>query len=132
LPQNHRVIAAALPRGNRNERIAFFIKRSGGGDNEMRSDLMKKTILSLATAAAVGVAGIAATSQPANAYAWWVIPAIVGGAVAGVGVGAAAANASQPYPYAYERNVYVQPTAGCHIERQQLSDGRLRRVRVCD
>lgn len=91
---------------------------------------MKKTILSLVTAAAVGVAGIAATSQPANAYAWWVIPAIVGGTVAGVGLGAAAANANQPYPY--ERNVYVQPTAGCHIERQQLSDGRLRRVRVCD
>jgi hypothetical protein len=106
------------------------IDRAGGGVIYMRSDLMKKTILSLVTAAAVGTAGVAATPQAANAYAWWVIPAIVGGAVAGVGVGAAAANANQPYPY--ERNVYVQPTSGCHIERQQLSDGRLRRVRVCD
>lgn len=92
---------------------------------------MKKTILSLVTAATVGIAGIAATSQPANAYAWWVIPAIVGGAVVGVGVGATAANANQPYPY-YERNVYVQPTSGCHIERQRMDDGRLHRVRVCD
>jgi hypothetical protein len=92
---------------------------------------MKKTILSLVTAAAVGIAGMAATSQPANAHAWWVIPAIVGGAVLVVGV-AAAASASQPYPYGYQRNVYVQPTASCHIERRQLSDGRLRRVRVCD
>lgn len=92
---------------------------------------MKKTILSLAMAAAVGVAGMAATSQPANAYAWWVIPAIVGGTVVGVGVGAAAANADQPYPYEYQRNVSVQPTASCHIERQRMDDGRLHRVRVC-
>jgi hypothetical protein len=52
--------------------------------------------------------------------------------VLGVGVGAAAANANQPYPYASERNIYVEPTAGCHVERQRMSDGRLRRVRVCD
>lgn len=91
---------------------------------------MRKTILSLVTAAAVGVAGMAATPQPANAM-WWVVPAIVGGAVLGVGVGAAAANANQPYPYASERDVYVQPTAGCHIERERI-DGRVRRVRVCD
>ncbi|HEY4141273.1 MAG TPA: hypothetical protein VGM57_07665 [Pseudolabrys sp.] len=92
---------------------------------------MKKTILSLVMAAAIGLAGMTATSQPANAHAWWIIPAVIGGAVLVVGV-AAAANASQPYPYGYQRNVYVQPTAGCYIERRQLSDGRLRRVRVCN
>ena len=91
---------------------------------------MRKTILTLVTATAVGVAGMAATSQPANAVVWWVVPAIMGGAVLGVGVGAAAANANQPYPYA-DRDVYVQPTAGCHIERERI-DGRVRRVRVCN
>jgi hypothetical protein len=93
---------------------------------------MKKTILTLATAAAVGVAGLTVAPQPANAVVWWVVPAIIGGTVLGVGVGAAAANANQPYPYASERNIYVEPTAGCHVERQRMSDGRLRRIRVCD
>jgi hypothetical protein len=132
MPQNHRAIAAALPRRNRNEWIAFFIDRAGGGDIYMWSDLMKKTILSLVTAAAVGIAGMAATSQPANAVVWWVVPAIVGGAVLGVGVGAAAANSRQPYAYEPQRNIYVEPTADCRVVRQRMDDGRLRRVRVCD
>jgi hypothetical protein len=131
LPQNYRAIAAALPRRNWNERVASqLIVRAVA--TSKRSDLMKKTILSLATAAAVGVAGLTAAPQPANAVVWWVVPAIVGGAVLGVGVGAAAANSRQPYAYEPQRNIYVEPTAGCHVERQQLSDGRLRRVRVCD
>jgi hypothetical protein len=130
LPQNYRAIAAALPRRNWNERVASqLIVRAVA--TSKRSDLMKKTILSLATAAAVGVAGLTAAPQPANAVVWWVVPAIVGGAVLGVGVGAAAANSRQPYAYEPQRNIYVEPTAGCHVERQQLSDGRLRRVRVC-
>jgi hypothetical protein len=131
LPQNYRAIAAALPRRNWNERVASQLVVRAVATSK-RSDLMKKTILSLATAAAVGVAGLTAAPQPANAVVWWVVPAIVGGAVLGVGVGAAAANSRQPYAYEPQRNIYVEPTAGCHVERQQLSDGRLRRVRVCD
>src|SRR5438309_91695 len=92
---------------------------NGGGD------MVKRTILSLVTAGAVGVTGMAATPQPANAVVWWVVPAIVGGAVLGVGVGAAAAN-SGPRAYAYDRDITVQPTAACHIERQRMDDGRLR------
>jgi hypothetical protein len=92
---------------------------------------MTRTVLSLVTAAAVGVGTLTAAPQPANAVVWWVVPAIIGGVVVGAGVGAAAANAS-PRAYAYDRDIYVQPTAACHVERQRLSDGRIRRVRVCD
>jgi hypothetical protein len=105
--------------------------RGGNRVKQIGGSEMTRTVLSLVTAAAVGVGALTATPQPANAVAWWVIPAIVGGAVVGVGVGAAAAD-SGPRAYGYERDVYVQPTAACHIERQRLSDGRLRRVRVCD
>ncbi len=96
---------------------------------------MKKTMMTLLTAGAVGVAGLTAAPQPAHAF-WWVVPAIVGGAVLGVGVGAAADNAArQPYayePYAYEPrgNVYVAPTA-CHYERQRIGHA-WHRVQVCD
>jgi len=93
---------------------------------------MKRTILSVVTAAAVGLAALTAAPQQAHAFVWWVVPAIVGGVVVGAGVGAAAANASQPYAYAPERDIYVQPTAGCHVERQRMDDGRIHRVRVCD
>lgn len=93
---------------------------------------MKKTILSLAAAAALVAGGVIAAPQQANAVAWWVAPAIVGGALVGVGVGATAANANA-YAYAYEPRgaVYVQPTARCHIERQPIN-GVWQRVRVCD
>ncbi|MGH6684627.1 MAG: hypothetical protein ACRECA_12045 [Pseudolabrys sp.] len=93
---------------------------------------MKKTILSLLTAGAVGIAGLTAAPQPAHAVVWWVIPAIVGGAVLGVGAGAGAAidNAShQQYAYEPHGNVYVEPS-GCRIEQQRIN-GELRRVRVC-
>ena len=92
---------------------------------------MKKAILSLLTAGAVGVAGLTAAPQPAHAVVWWVIPAIVGGAVLGVGVGAAADNAAHSQ-YAYEPrgNIYVEPY-GCHFEQQRIN-GVWRRVQVCD
>ena len=91
---------------------------------------MRKTILSLLTAAAVGVAGLTAASQPAHAFVWWVIPAIVGGAVVGAGVGAAADNAAhQQYAYEPHGNVYVEPS-GCHIEQERIN-GYWHRVRVC-
>lgn len=88
---------------------------------------MKKTILSLVTAAAVGVAALTAVPQQANAF-WWVIPAaVLGGVAAGGAVGAAV---TQPQ-YAYEPHgdVIVQPV--CHFERRPVN-GYWRRVRVCD
>jgi hypothetical protein len=91
---------------------------------------MKKTILSLLTAGAVGIAGLAAAPQPAHAFVWWVIPAIVGGAALGVGAGAAIDNSEhQRYAYEPRGNVYVEPS-GCRIEQQRIN-GELRRVRIC-
>ncbi len=90
---------------------------------------MKKTILSLITAGAVGLAGLTAAPQPAHAF-WWVIPAIVGAGVVGVGAGAAIDNsAHRDYAYEPRREVYVAPT-GCHVERQRIN-GYWHRVRVC-
>jgi hypothetical protein len=93
---------------------------------------MRKALLSIGAAAALATA-VAAAPQPAHAVAWWVIPAIVGGAVVGVGVGAAAANSQYAMyndRYAGPRgNVYVEPS--CHIVRERLANGRIHRVRVC-
>jgi hypothetical protein len=86
---------------------------------------MKKTFLTLLMAAAVGAAGLTAAPQKAEAF-WWVIPAIVGGAVVGTGVGVAATDAYYAPP---RGNVYVAP-AGCHIERQNIN-GYWRNVRIC-
>ncbi len=90
---------------------------------------MKKTILSLATAVAVGLAGLTAAPQPAHAF-WWVIPAIVGAGVVGVGAGAAIDNsAHRTYAYEPRGEVYVAPS-GCHFESQHIG-GHWRRVEVC-
>ena len=99
---------------------------------------MRRSILTLAAASAIGVAGVAAAPQQAHALAWWVVPAIVGGVVVGAGVGAAAANQAD-YSYApgyapaygARGSVYVEPTAACYRERQVIH-GRVRVVRVCD
>lgn len=60
---------------------------------------MRKTIVALATATAVGLAGLTAAPQQAHAQ-WWVAPAIVGGVILGIGVGAAVAS-TYPYGYGY-------------------------------
>lgn len=95
---------------------------------------MKKTILTLAAAATLAVGGMTATPQPANAQ-WWVAPLILGSVAAG-GVAVAAASSSyatSPAAYEPRGTIYVQPTAttACHTERQVMSDGLVRRVRVC-
>jgi len=91
---------------------------------------MRKTILTLASAAALATAGIAAAPQPAHAVAWWVAPAIVAGAIGGVAVGATAANANA---YGPRGDVYVQPTASCRVIREQdPATGRWHRMRVCN
>lgn len=90
---------------------------------------MKKTILSLLTAGAVGLAGVTVAPQPAHAF-WWVVPAIVGAGIVGVGAGAAIDNsAHQQYAYEPRGEVYVAPS-GCHTERQRIN-GEWHRVRVC-
>jgi hypothetical protein len=92
---------------------------------------MKKTLLALAAAAAVGTAGLA--PSPASAHAWWVAPAIIAGAAGGVILGATAA-AAQPVYVAPAGTVTVQPrarTSSCYMARERVPGG-WRRVRVCD
>ena len=115
---------------------------------------MRRTLLTLATTAAVALGGLSAAPRPAHAVAWWVAPAIAGGVIAGTAVGAAAASSAyvgpnaaghyafvpaQPYdPHIsrdiYAREIYVQPSAmasTCCWARQPVPGG-WRRVRVCD
>jgi hypothetical protein len=89
---------------------------------------MKKTIISLAAAGALAAAAVTAAPQPANAVAWWVAPAIIGGVIVGTAAGATVANAN--YARAEAGNVYVRPT-GCYMARQRI-DGVWHRVRVCN
>jgi hypothetical protein len=93
---------------------------------------MRNSLMALSAAAVIGTAGLAAPS-PAEAHAWWIVPAIVGGVIVG-GTLAAAAN---PYPYGYgpaygpayyRGNVAVQPT--CRIVRERVRGG-WRRYEVC-
>ena len=100
---------------------------------------MKRTLMTLAAAAVIGTAGMAATTQSAQA-AWWIAPAIVGGVLLGGVTVAAAANANNgPYGYydsgyAPTGNVYVRPAGGefanCRITRERVPGG-YRRVQVC-
>jgi hypothetical protein len=105
---------------------------------------MRRAILSLIAAVAVGAAALVTAPQPANAVAWWVVPAIVGAGVVGVGAGAIAQEqahyAYEPLAYEPRGTVYVQPTAGavytepvasCRIVRERIN-GRWQRVQLCD
>jgi hypothetical protein len=99
--------------------------------------MIKKTAITLAAAAAIGTAGMAAAPTPAQAMAWWVVPAIVGGVVVG-GATVAAANNAYAGPEVYEPapggTVYVRPTVAptaCHWARERVPGG-WRRVQVCN
>lgn len=99
---------------------------------------MKRTLMTLAAAAAIATAGTAATTQPANAAAWWVAPAIVGGVLVGGIVAATAAQNSYGYnSYGYYQprgNVYVRPAhsmSNCYTAHEQTRRG-WRSVRVCE
>jgi len=89
---------------------------------------MRKSLIALSAAAALATAALAAPS-PAQAHAWWVVPAIVGGVIVG---GAAVASASQPYAYGgptyYRGDVSVRPS--CSIVRERVPGG-WRRYEVC-
>jgi hypothetical protein len=99
---------------------------------------MRKALTSIAAAGALAAATVAIPTQ-ANAFAQWVIPAIVIAGVGGVVAGAAVAHADS-YPdttgYAPAGAIYVQPRAGvaaanCHIVRERTPSG-WRRVQVCE
>ena len=97
---------------------------------------IKKTLTAGIAAAALAGATLAVPTQ-AHALAFWVVPAIIAAGVGGVAVGGVAGEtAAQRTTYAYEPapagTVYVQPTAQCHIARQQSPDGIWHRVRICD
>lgn len=88
---------------------------------------MTKTLTAISAAALIGTASLAAPA-PASAHAWWVVPAIVGGAIVGTAAIASAANAYQPYAYAGPGGVYVEPS--CRIVRERTPQG-WRRVQIC-
>lgn len=102
---------------------------------------MHRTLIA-STAALALVAGTVGVSSRAEALAPWIVPVIIASAFGGLVVGGAVGQASAeqrvaPPPAAPSGAIYVQPggtTAGpvCHIERQRLTDGTTRRVRVCE
>jgi len=92
---------------------------------------MKKSIVSLVAATALGLA-VTAAPKPANALVWWVVPAIAAGVVGGAAVGVAATNTTYAQAeYGPPGAVYVQPTAGCHWARVQTASGAWVRERIC-
>jgi hypothetical protein len=101
------------------------------------SNIMKRTLIALTAAAAVG-AGTVGVPTSANAYPAWVIPAIVAAGVGGVIVGGATIASSRAQAQAYYEprgTVYVRPSGeprSCSWARERLADGSLRRIRVCN
>ena len=91
---------------------------------------MRKALTTIAAAGALAAATVSVPTQ-ANAFAQWVIPAIVVAGVGGLAVGAVAANAAPAYAPA--GSVYVQPRAAatCHIVRERTANG-YRRVQICE
>ncbi len=87
---------------------------------------MRKTLLALAASSALIVSGM---TTKAEAHSWWVVPAIVGGALV---TGAVIANSAYAYgPYygpGYYGTVSVRPS--CRLVRERTAHG-WRRVRVC-
>jgi hypothetical protein len=96
---------------------------------------MLKPLTTIAAAGALVAATVSVPTQ-ANAFAQWVVPALVIAGVGGLAAGAVAADsyAYSPRPmYAPAGAVYVQPraAASCHIVRERTSSG-WRRVEICD
>jgi hypothetical protein len=96
---------------------------------------MLRPITTIAAAGALAAATVSVPTQ-ANAFAEWVIPAIVIAGVGGLAVGAATTNATYyaPPAYAPAGSVYVQPRAAatCQIVRERTASGGWRRVQVCN
>jgi hypothetical protein len=98
---------------------------------------MKRALTTIAAAGALAAATVAVPTQ-ANAFAQWIVPAIVVAGVGGLALGATAANANAAYyngAYAPAGSVYVQPRAAartCQIVRERTASGGVRRVEVCN
>lgn len=95
---------------------------------------MRKTLLALTASAAIAGSGLVAPT-PAQAHAWWIAPAIIGGVlVTGAVIANSRAYAYGPYgPYygpAYYSGGMVSVAPSCRIVRERTMDG-WRRVRVC-
>jgi len=92
---------------------------------------MRKALTTLAAAGALTAATVSVPTQ-ANAFAQWIIPAIVVAGVGGAIVGSTVAANATP-AYAPAGSVYVQPRAAstCHIVRERTPNG-YRRVQVCE
>lgn len=90
---------------------------------------MKKTLIALSTAALVA-AGSVAVPQKADAFAPWIIPAIVAAGVGGVVVGDVATQTYYAGPPRGE--IYVRPMGGdCRFVRERGADGYWHQVQVC-
>ncbi len=96
---------------------------------------MKKTLMTTLAAAAIGTAAVATAATPANAFVWWVVPAIAGGVVGGAMIGSAV-NEHPAYVVGPPAGgtVYVRPAGApptCHVMRERVPGG-WRHVQVCD
>jgi len=96
---------------------------------------MRKTITTIAAAATLAVAAMAAPST-ASADNGRITAGVIGGLAAGALIGAAASQPQYYYggPYAYYA---AEPVYGprCYVQRERFFDGfgwRVRRVKVCD
>jgi len=78
---------------------------------------MRKSLIALSAAAALGAASIAAPS-PAQAHAWWIVPAIVGGVLIG-GTAIAAATTPPAYSYSYGPDYYYPGSVSVQTSRVQ-------------
>lgn len=95
-----------------------------------------KTLTALAATAALVVAAVATTPQPAEARGGAVAAGIIGGIAAGALIGSAVAGPHYygPGPGYYYRPAPVYYGPPCYWTRERFWDGwgwRVRRVRVC-
>ena len=104
---------------------------------------MKKTLLALATSAALATAMLAPTTADARCRGCGVAAGVIGGLAAGAIIGAAASNGGYYYGpgYGYYGGYYGPGPAYydggpyCYWTRQRVWDGygyRYSRVQVCD
>jgi hypothetical protein len=108
---------------------------------------MRRTLVALTAASALAV-GTTMAPTAANAFAFWIIPAIIGASIGGLAVGGAAGGNAQRSAdeQAYNEaraqagadavpgNIYVRPSGEprrCTVMRERTSYGS-RRVEVCN
>lgn len=78
---------------------------------------MRKTIIALATTAAVGLAGLTAAPREAHAQ-WWIAPAVISAGILGLGIGAAVAGGcNYGYGCGYGYYGYAYAPAYAYVPR---------------